>query len=239
MPPVPQLTASQRRHLDTLKQQLRATRKDKGLTGRDLSDRLGIALPTIRNWETGSQLPLMRNCFLWAAALGLEFFVEDTRDARQQFRTPPQQDESLEKREMRRLGHALKLARVDLRMTQSEVAEKVGVNALTLGTWERAYTYPYIAALLVWAGAVGCSIKLRQANQSVPAPTSPTPLRVGDTHPPGTNIVITSIFSNPQPARDGDTGIEGTGVWAHVDGSPYFLIFAPRAEQELVRRFGL
>ena len=59
------------------------------------------------------------------------------------------------------VGHALRQARLQKRLTQEELAERAGVSRVTLSRMETAAkTDMSLAALVRLAGALGCELRL-------------------------------------------------------------------------------
>lgn len=50
----------------------------------------------------------------------------------------------------------LRERRQDLKMTQAQVAEKIGVNLQTLSNWELGHTHPQPRYFALWAKSVKC-----------------------------------------------------------------------------------
>ena len=118
---------------------LKALRKKAGLTQEELADVLGISYMTVRRWEAGKASPRVEDIPSIAQALGVpEADLLDTNAS-----IP--------------FGANLKALRRKAGLTQSQLADKIGVSLLTLFRWEKDERQPRMSEIKALAKALGVS----------------------------------------------------------------------------------
>ena len=128
----------------TLGQRIILKRKLLGLSQDHLAYKIGVDPVTIRLWEKGKSKPDRQFLRLLA-----EFFVNG-RVSRTTRRAAQSNRPLLAKypNQLRTIGDHLRKRRLDLRMTQEEVAEKLGTYTHTIRGWEYNHHSPGIRHML-------------------------------------------------------------------------------------------
>lgn len=101
---------------DAIPQRIKAYRRREGLTQAQAARRLGVNAKTWWEWENGKRLPTQINAVR----------IKRLLDARAQHK-PPGED---------RLGERLRWWRIQAGLSQPQLANRLGVHATTLRTWE-------------------------------------------------------------------------------------------------------
>jgi len=135
--------------LPALARQLREERVALGLTQVAAAERLGVPQATYAGWETGRAMPAPHSHPSIAAFLGLSAeavdalcaapFVVDRAD------WPP-------------FGQLVGGVRERLRLTRADLADRVGVSARTVMSWELGYRRPQPHQLTALAAALSVSV---------------------------------------------------------------------------------
>lgn len=63
---------------------------------------------------------------------------------------------------LQQLGETIRLRRVELGLTQEELAEKAGINSQTVGTIENGYKGPRYDTLTMVTEALGLEVKVER-----------------------------------------------------------------------------
>lgn len=144
---------------------IKSARLKKGLSQNGLSSSLPVRGRAISEWETGAIQPKLNHLILLTHELDLRLAIIglDGKPCNGPSRQRP--GESWVKFERRRLAWPLKGRRVAQGMSQTELANLVGVSRDSIQRWELAHVPPRPIALAVWAQKLGYSLALRQADK--------------------------------------------------------------------------
>lgn len=164
--------AGTRRRLGEIQAQLLSARQTAKLPQRTLSERLGVASRTLRDWEKGYDTPSLRHLILWAHALEFRLVIVDPLSSAQPPSFEQKFEESLELRELRRLAYPLWRRRKARKLSQADLALLLGVSRASVQRWEDAEKFPRPIALIAWAGRLDYSVALDQATNVVEDPLS-------------------------------------------------------------------
>ena len=166
----PRGSARARRRLSEIQSQLLSARRTSRLTQEVLSDRLGVASRSLRDWEKSYDTPSLKHLIAWADALGFRLVIVDPlRDSE----LPPvalEEDEPFEVHEMRRLAHPLESSRRTRGLSQGDLALLLGVSRSSVQRWEDAEKFPRPSTLIAWANRLNCSVKLDPVNTDADKP---------------------------------------------------------------------
>ncbi|NUP49479.1 MAG: transcriptional regulator, partial [Catenulispora sp.] len=155
---------SVRQDFSELLSQLRSARRAAGLPQRSLAARLDVSNTSLADWETGKDDPTMAHLIRWATELGFRLAIVDPRHSPAVSCVELEDDESWEQHEMRRLAAALWTRRRSRKMSQTALADRVGVGRISMQRWESAQVFPRPIAFLAWAGALECSVALHESD---------------------------------------------------------------------------
>lgn len=158
--------ARARRRLGEIQSQLWSARQAAKLQQQVLSDLLGVASRTLRNWEKGYDSPSLRHLITWAHALGFRLAIVDPPESPELSPVTLENGETFELHEMRRLAEPLWIKRRELRLTQDDLALLVGVSRSSIRAWEEAEKFPQPVALIAWASRLEYSVELNQATMT-------------------------------------------------------------------------
>ena len=153
-------SAGARRRLGEMQSQLLSARHAASLPQQTLSDALGVAARTLRDWEKGYDTPSLKHLITWADALGFRLVVVDPLEGSDQEVVEAEDGEPFERHEMRRLTRPLWTRRRARRLSQGDLALLLGVSRASVQRWEDADKFPRPIALIAWAGRLECSIEL-------------------------------------------------------------------------------
>lgn len=165
--------AGARRRLGEIQAQLLSARQTARLPQQTLSERLGVASRTLRDWEKGYDTPSLRHLIFWAYALGFRLVIVDQPRSAGPPPFEQEVEDSFELREMRRLAHPLRCRRKASKLSQADLALLLGVSRASIQRWEDVEKFPRPIALIAWAGRLDCSVELNQATILLENPFSP------------------------------------------------------------------
>lgn len=171
--------AGARRRLTEIQSQLLAARHSAGLAQQTLSEFLGVASRTLRDWEKGYDSPSLKHLIGWAYALEFRIAIVDPPAIPELAPVALQDGESLELHEMRRLTRPLWRRRRERKLSQGDLALLLGVSRSSIQRWEDSEKFPQPVALIAWAGRLEYSVEL---NQDTNVDATP-PLRPGENPP--------------------------------------------------------
>lgn len=144
---------------------LKSVRLKKGLSQNALSSALPVRGRAISEWENWYVEPKLGNLIEWSDALDLRLVILGQNGKQISGPTRQRPGESFVHFERRRLAWPLKGRRVAQGMSQTELANLVGVSRDSIQRWELAHVPPRPIALVVWAQKLGYSLALRQAGK--------------------------------------------------------------------------
>ncbi|WP_194910350.1 helix-turn-helix domain-containing protein [Catenulispora rubra] len=159
-----------RRRLTEIQSELLVARRTAGLAQLTLSDWLGVASRTLRDWEKGYDSPSLRHLIGWAYALEFRLAAVDQLKTPELLPVMLEDGESLELHEMRRLTQLLRTKRRERKISQGDLALLLGVSRSSIQRWEDSEKFPQPIALIAWAGRLEYSVELNQATNVVDAP---------------------------------------------------------------------
>ena len=139
----------------------RLTRSD--LPQQVLAARLEVVPGSVIDWEAGRDDPTMHHLIRWVQALDLSLAIYDSSGLRRDDIVDAMDGESRVSGEIRRLASALRAVRMEDGVSQSEIADKLGVHRWSISRWECAQGHPRPVGLLTWAHTLTCEVKLRAA----------------------------------------------------------------------------
>jgi transcriptional regulator with XRE-family HTH domain len=154
--------AGARKRLTEIQSQLLAARHAAGLAQQTLSEWLGVASRTLRDWEKGYDSPSLKHLIGWAYALGFRLAIVDPPTRPELSPVELQNGESFELHEMRRLTRPLWTRRRERKLSQSDLALLLGVSRSSIQRWEDSEKFPQPVALIAWAGRLEYSVELNQ-----------------------------------------------------------------------------
>ena len=162
-----QVDAAARRDLAAVLDRLRAVRREqRGMTQGLLASRLGVVTGSVADWEAGRNCPELGHLIGWARELGERLVVIDRNGCPATLSVGPDDGEQWAVFELRRLVTPLWARRRSRELSQTELAEAVGVSRLSVQRWEAAKVFPRPIALVVWARVLGCTVALAPVHQS-------------------------------------------------------------------------
>ncbi|MEZ0113605.1 transcriptional regulator with XRE-family HTH domain [Catenulispora sp. EB89] len=159
-----------RKRLTEIQSQLLTTRHTAGLAQQTLSEWLGVASRTLRDWEKGYDSPSLKHLISWAYALSFRLAIVDPLISSEFSPVILENGESFELHEMRRLTRPLCFRRKERRLSQGDLALLLGVSRSSIQRWEDSEKFPQPVALIAWAGRLEYSVELNQATNVVDAP---------------------------------------------------------------------
>lgn len=162
--------AGARRRLNEIQSQLLAARHHTGLAQQTLSERLGVASRTLRDWEKGYDSPSLKHLISWAYLLGFRLVIVDPVIGLECAPVVLKRGETLELHEMRRLTEPLKIRRKERKLSQGDLALLLGVSRASIQRWEDSEKFPQPIALIAWAGRLEYSVELNQATNVADEP---------------------------------------------------------------------
>ena len=122
---------------DSFGSKLKALRKKAGLTQEELAEAIGVHSVTVSQWESDTYLPKTQNIKALAKALDVP-----ENDLLNDSFAPP-------------FGATLKALRKKAGLSQTQLAEKIGVSLLTLFRWEKGERQPRVDEIKALAKALG------------------------------------------------------------------------------------
>ncbi len=138
-----------RDELPLLARRLRDERRDRRITQAEAAQLLDVAQPTYAGWEVGRATPDGANLARVADFLGTSVAaVADLVDA----------PFTVDYAGWPALGRILGRQRQRLRLTRSELAQRVGVTKTTIANWELGYRTPRVQQLRLLATALSASV---------------------------------------------------------------------------------
>lgn len=165
--------AGARRRLNEIQAQLLSARHATGLTQQALSERLGVATRTLRNWEKSYDTPSLKHLISWARALGFRLVIGDSHNGAEPTPAVLAEGETFEVHELRRLTEPLGARRRAGNLSQVDLALLLGVSRSSMQRWEEAEKFPQPVALIAWANRLECIVELNQATNSGANPRPP------------------------------------------------------------------
>jgi DNA-binding transcriptional regulator YiaG len=148
------------RHLAELVRELQTARRDRSLSQRAVSARLGMAEIIVGGWEVGANLPSTPAFIRWAHALDRAVQILDRTGRPAVERPMPRHLEDIELYELRRIAATLKRMRLELGHTQDAVGALLDTSEWTVRMWETDRRQPRILHLISWSEAVDCRLTL-------------------------------------------------------------------------------
>ena len=109
----------------TIGQKIKATRKNAGLTQKELAQKMGLSFQSIAQWENDLRKPKIETLKKIADALECPIDTFTTDDFDEEIPSP-----SL-------IGRKIRDCRIAVGLTQQELATKIGVDGATVGRYER------------------------------------------------------------------------------------------------------
>lgn len=156
-------SAAAGRRLNEIQSQLLSARHAVKLPQQTLSDLLGVAARSLRDWEKGYDTPSMKHLITWADLLGFRLVVVDPLRSSEPAPVELESDKSILQHEMQRLVEPLRSKRKAQKLSQSDLAFLLRVSRASVQRWEDAEKFPRPIALIAWADRLGCSLELNQA----------------------------------------------------------------------------
>jgi len=156
----PRGSAGARRRLHEIQSQLLSARRAAMVTQLALSDVVGVASRSLRDWEKGHDTPSLRHLINWADALGFRLVIVDALMSLKNSPLALHEDEPFEIHELRRLAQPLEYTRRARELSQGDLALLLGVSRSSIQRWEDAEKFPRPTTLIAWAGRLKCTVKL-------------------------------------------------------------------------------
>jgi len=148
--------------LSEIQSQLLSARLALLIQQQTLSDWLGVASRTLRDWEKGYDTPSLKHLIGWARHLGLRLIIMDPLGSPDASPAVPEDCEPFELIEMRRLALPLERSRRARELSQGDLALLLGVSRSTVQRWEDVEKFPRPIALIAWASRLKCSVRLER-----------------------------------------------------------------------------
>lgn len=128
---------------------LRNARIARGMTQKQVAEKIGTSTCQVSNWERMAVTPYPRNLKKWSDAVGV-FVDVDVPDEK-----PKKASDATMK-----LCHRLRSARIVRNMTSQEVADELGVIRKTVLGWERGHLVPSVKKFIEWADVLDLKVAL-------------------------------------------------------------------------------
>ena len=126
-----------------------------------LADVLGIAIATVRSWESGRRIPTLINLIKFGRELELRLEIVGLDGRRRSVRSVVKPGELWENREIRLLVAALRAERRGGGVSQDLLAARIGLSTWSLAQFEQGRLHPRPAVLAAWAAALDCGVRWR------------------------------------------------------------------------------
>ena len=114
----------------TIGQKIKATRKNAGLTQKELAQKMGLSFQSIAQWENDLRKPKIETLKKIADALECPIDIFTTDDFDEEIPPPAL------------ISKKIHDCRTAAGLTQQELAEKIGLDGATIGKYERGILRP-------------------------------------------------------------------------------------------------
>ncbi len=128
--------------LTNFPQKLREERKKRGMTQKELGEKVGVKQNTFTNWENGKREPTLDNIIKLANILDVT--VDYLLGRSDNFSNTI----VLSKNNMKSFSKRLKELRLEKNQTQQQLADELGVNRVNVTRWEKGNTEPSFSKLI-------------------------------------------------------------------------------------------
>lgn len=160
-----QADTSARTELSSLLGKLRRARQARSaLPQHRLAALLAVTEKSLQDWELGRDSPTLAHLVRWSRELGYRLHIDDHEfapaPATSAARLPASREPDWELLEIARLAEALRDARRCRNVLQAALAEQLGVTRWSVTRWECAQVHPRPLALITWARALDCGVRL-------------------------------------------------------------------------------
>ncbi|MBS2554341.1 helix-turn-helix domain-containing protein [Catenulispora sp. NL8] len=145
---------------NSIRERLCSARSASRLSQEAFASRLGVSARSLRDWEKGYDLPALGRLIAWARLLGFRLIVVASEGVLGDPGENVVEGESYEKSELRRLVAPLRIRRRQRSLSQTDMGLLLGVDRVTLASWERASHSPTVENLLAYVGRVRCRLDL-------------------------------------------------------------------------------
>jgi transcriptional regulator with XRE-family HTH domain len=126
-----------------------------------MADVLGIAIATVRSWESGRRIPTLINLIKFGRELELRLEIVGLDGRRRSVQAMVKPGELWENREIRLLVAALRAERRGGGVSQDLLAARIGLSTWSLAQFEQGRLHPRPAVLAAWAAALNCGVRWR------------------------------------------------------------------------------
>lgn len=130
-----------------------------GLSRRQMSERLGVNLPTVTSWELGRSVSSLPHMAAYARAVGLRLELRGS-DAAGLGGAPGELGRDDEDSDVRLLVAGLRARREQMGLSVGALSAHMRVGESVVRMCEEGRRYPRVPEALAWAAAVRCAVVL-------------------------------------------------------------------------------